>query len=174
MQERESLIGLRDRLFTVRPRPHCIVRTGWPQYSCMNEADAQHSHEAMSYDVRRRWRRPSSSSRMAVARGTASKLDATVEVGSFYYKKKKLCIYVVYNVYVTVCKEIVNWMEFFIVDFLRVMQLWCKNSYPIYRIFTVVFHKTTYIKILIFCYEFSIFNIFDIGRARLTIKYQIE
>ena len=74
-----SLFGLRDRLFTVRPRPHCIVRTGWPQYSCMNEADAQHSHEAMSYDVRRRWRRPSSSSRMAVARGTASNLDATVE-----------------------------------------------------------------------------------------------
>ena len=74
----------------------------------MNEADAQHSHEAMSCVVRRRWRRPSSSSRMAVARGTASKLDATVEVGSFYYKKKKLCIYVVYNVYVTVCKEIVN------------------------------------------------------------------
>ena len=49
--ERRVLVGLRDRLFTVRPRPHYIVRTGWPQYSCMNEADAQHSHEAMSYVV---------------------------------------------------------------------------------------------------------------------------
>lgn len=59
----------------------------------MNEADAQHPHEAMSYVVRRRWRRPSSSSRMADARGTASNLDAAVEVGGFYYKKKKLCVF---------------------------------------------------------------------------------
>ena len=50
---------------------------------------------------------------MAVARGTASNLDATMEVRGFYYKKKKLYIYVVYNVHVTVCKEVVNEMGIF-------------------------------------------------------------